>query len=369
MNVEMDVESRPVLQGIEVGFKPLFVLTLGEVALARYAQTMDPLAMEAPPPSERALSVLDAVTCNCATPVGLERFLSERKTGTVSNVLEARSQLNEAKEAYGATTIEHAAHISLVRGDIPLRPRGPMPRPPTEVEQTLEDVVSGMTMSEIADRYALSESAVRDRYVALMAFYGNARNLPTAVRRAHEVGHWPAAMSLPAHTIAGIAMAGSVDKPLSTVQLEAVKDRSEGLGNAESALIRETREDVQKTRMRAAFRIFGALSTSELITKAVVTGALHIEHTVPGKLLTVQERVVGCGVALGLSNVEIGKQCFVVEDTIKRYMRKIFQKLGATSREQVARRLFEDQYLVPSSMPPRVRIKPYTFPEAWISSI
>lgn len=57
------------------------------------------------------------------------------------------------------------------------------------------------------------------------------------------------------------------------------------------------------------------------------------------KLLTVRERQIAGFVAQGLTNREIGQQLWISTDTVKQALKKMFRKLGVSSRIEMVMRL------------------------------
>jgi DNA-binding CsgD family transcriptional regulator len=102
---------------------------------------------------------------------------------------------------------------------------------------------------------------------------------------------------------------------------------------------REARDQLrtaQEMFERAGASLFAERARSEL----EATGA----HTSPGGRgqtidLTPQEAMVARLAASGSTNAEIGATLFISANTVDYHLRKVFQKLGITSRRQLAERL------------------------------
>jgi DNA-binding CsgD family transcriptional regulator len=97
----------------------------------------------------------------------------------------------------------------------------------------------------------------------------------------------------------------------------------------------EAREEL--SRAVSAFGVVGA-STWELRALAELRAAgARVPRAASGAELTAQEERVARLVADGLSNKEIAARLVLSTKTVEGHLRNIFEKLGATSRTQVAR--------------------------------
>jgi DNA-binding NarL/FixJ family response regulator len=358
----MEFEPKVLPRGREIGRFPLVAITLGELSIMQYVDAAQ-IDIEQPTPPLESLAALDAVTRNCETSEAVTHHIANKYGLIVRTV---RDKLSEAVSIYGAATLEQATNIALVRGDISMRrPKVYMSRPLPELGNILEDVAVGLTTPQIAEKYSINEAVVGWRYGELMKHYGNACNMSTVLRRARESGHWPVVTDRSIRTFAGIAMGHTAawPRPLSPARLDVVQDRSEGLSNAESGIRRSRAEDTQKTHLARAYGEYDAGSASELISKAIIRNMLKI-NTFDGPPLTLRQKAVGCGVALGLTNAEIGAQLGVSEDTATGNVGELFSTLDVKGREQLTRRLYEGEYLVVSRMPPRPLTAPYTIPQS-----
>ena len=59
--------------------------------------------------------------------------------------------------------------------------------------------------------------------------------------------------------------------------------------------------------------------------------------------LTARERQIAELVALGKKNAEVGAELWITENSVKQALKKIFRKLGVSSRTQMARQLLEEK--------------------------
>jgi DNA-binding CsgD family transcriptional regulator len=87
---------------------------------------------------------------------------------------------------------------------------------------------------------------------------------------------------------------------------------------------------------RSGATVFVPRTEAEL---AAAGGAPHRESADDGLDLTTQERAIARLAASGRTNAEIGARLFVSPNTVDYHLRKVFQKLGITSRRQLAERL------------------------------
>jgi DNA-binding NarL/FixJ family response regulator len=342
----------------------LTIVSLAEMAMLQYARE-HVFLNEQPAPPHKDLSVLDALTRDCGQPRYIVEALAKRYP------LEERDVpvgLESVRNTYGARTDEQATNIALALQDIPLRPRAPKERMYSRYEAILEDTANGLTVQEIAAKNSTTVKDITGRHAIIMQYYDSAKNLPTAIRRARESGHWPTTEILPRHTIAGIALQGGSAMSLTDAEKRAVRDRSQGMTNAESGAQYETLEGTQKAHVRNAAKKGRAHSTSELIVKASLRQILDLEYEEPKAVLTAREVTVSCGLVLGLSNTQLAKQLVLSEHTIKTHLRKIFPKIDAVDREHAGRRLLELQYFVPSELPRRPQTAPYRIPRLLIAA-
>ena len=107
-------------------------------------------------------------------------------------------------------------------------------------------------------------------------------------------------------------------------------------------LRRERRRTAARTQFRAALATFEAYRSEPLAERARAelrasgeTARKRDPSTIDQ--LTPQELQIARFVAQGLSNKEVAAQLFLSPRTIDAHLRKVFTKLGVTSRTQLAR--------------------------------
>ena len=107
-------------------------------------------------------------------------------------------------------------------------------------------------------------------------------------------------------------------------------------------LRRERRRTAARTQFRAAlatFEVFGAEPLAERARAELRATGESARKRDPSTIdqLTPQELQIARFVAQGLSNKEVAAQLFLSPRTIDAHLRKVFTKLGITSRTQLAR--------------------------------
>jgi DNA-binding CsgD family transcriptional regulator len=105
-------------------------------------------------------------------------------------------------------------------------------------------------------------------------------------------------------------------------------------------LRRERRRVDARERLRTAFEMFNAMGIEAFAARAerelLATGEQVRKHSVETREeLTVQEAQVARLARGGLSNAEIGERLFISQHTVAYHLRKVFSKLGITSRNQL----------------------------------
>ncbi|TDD64904.1 helix-turn-helix transcriptional regulator [Jiangella aurantiaca] len=105
-------------------------------------------------------------------------------------------------------------------------------------------------------------------------------------------------------------------------------------------LRREGRRQDARTQLRTAYGMFttaGAGAFAERTRRELAaTGEVVDEHTGPASdSLTAQEAHIADLAGAGLTNAEIGARLFLSHHTVEWHLRKVFTKLGITSRQQL----------------------------------
>jgi DNA-binding CsgD family transcriptional regulator len=108
-------------------------------------------------------------------------------------------------------------------------------------------------------------------------------------------------------------------------------------------LRRRKRRREARTYLRAAMESFEQSGAGPFAQRARVellaTGEQVTAETRSDLGLTSQETTVARLAGLGLTNAEIGASLFLSPNTVDYHLRKVFQKLGISSRRQLADRL------------------------------
>jgi DNA-binding CsgD family transcriptional regulator len=99
-----------------------------------------------------------------------------------------------------------------------------------------------------------------------------------------------------------------------------------------------------RDQLRPAFEIFdriGARPFAERARRELEAAGQRVtsNQRSGGLELTRQEAAVARLAAAGRTNAEIGSSLFISTNTVDYHLRKVFQKLGITSRRQLADRL------------------------------
>ncbi|PZF82653.1 LuxR family transcriptional regulator [Jiangella anatolica] len=105
-------------------------------------------------------------------------------------------------------------------------------------------------------------------------------------------------------------------------------------------LRREGRRQDARTQLRSAHGMFTAAGAAAFAERArrelAATGEVVDEHARPAsEALTAQEAHVADLAGAGLTNAEIGARLFLSHHTVEWHLRKVFTKLGITSRRQL----------------------------------
>ena len=97
-------------------------------------------------------------------------------------------------------------------------------------------------------------------------------------------------------------------------------------------------------QLREAVRLFEEAGAQMFVPRATAeleAAGSRAETTPasPRQLLTAQELTIAEKAAVGRTNAEIASNMFISANTVDYHLRKVFQKLGISSRRQLADRL------------------------------
>jgi len=107
-------------------------------------------------------------------------------------------------------------------------------------------------------------------------------------------------------------------------------------------LRRQRRRRDARDQLHGAHDLFGSIGAeafaSRALTELRATGGQAREHTTSAAdTLTAQETLIARLASRGASNPQIAAQLFISPATVAYHLRKVFVKLGVTSRDQLAR--------------------------------
>jgi DNA-binding CsgD family transcriptional regulator len=113
-------------------------------------------------------------------------------------------------------------------------------------------------------------------------------------------------------------------------------------------LRRQRRRGEARDQLRTALEMFDAMGMAAFAARARAELRATGERARPrspaaAEVLTLQEEQIARLVAGHLTNREIAARLFISESTVEYHLRKIFRKLGVTSRTQIARTLRNDK--------------------------
>jgi DNA-binding CsgD family transcriptional regulator len=105
-------------------------------------------------------------------------------------------------------------------------------------------------------------------------------------------------------------------------------------------LRRQKRRSAARDQLRMAHNLFNDIGAAAFAARAESElKAIGSSETATGDLLTPQEAQVARLAAAGRTNQEIATQLFISTHTVEYHLRKVFRKLGVSSRRKLAREL------------------------------
>jgi ATP/maltotriose-dependent transcriptional regulator MalT len=163
-------------------------------------------------------------------------------------------------------------------------------------------------------------------------------------------------MTAPSSPPVGSSRAGAAPRPrrlrrpLTGREIEVVTLIAEGLTNEEVAGKLGIARHTVKSHMAHILDALGALNSAHAVAIAHCRGQIGPRRAVPSNSeVSPREVQVLEGVAVGMTDLQIGRKLWVSQHTIKSHLRRIYGKLGVCSRAQAVDAAFRSGLLVARS--------------------
>jgi DNA-binding CsgD family transcriptional regulator len=316
---------------------PIIVMTLGEAMLEGF-RIDGPFAPTVPFPEgwERAVETFDAGVVSSRQGLGVEG-------GEVDPLVDM------VMTRYGAKTPAQAISGLVNDGQAPFEigERSLSVEPDGMWDKILERAEAGADGATIMKDLSLSGKDFLNYCRSMQTAFGCEPNLAALMRSAYVFGLRSRSLANEQTVLVdnNSTVLTLPPRPIPSIterEREVITERSFGHNNKEVGRELYVSEDTVKTHLRRVNARLGAHEFTEAFAKYVILGVIACERQSPlGRGLAPREREVLVGVTVGKTNLEIGKELGVSEDTIKTHVRRILAKTDAKNRGHAARRAFE----------------------------
>jgi ATP/maltotriose-dependent transcriptional regulator MalT len=136
-------------------------------------------------------------------------------------------------------------------------------------------------------------------------------------------------------------------RPLTDREIQVLSLIADGLTNEEVAHKLGIARHTVKSHMSHILDALGALNSAHAVAIAHCRGQIEPRRTIPwNSEVSYREVQVLEGVAVGMTDLQIGRKLWVSQHTIKSHLRRIYGKLGVCSRAQAVDTAFRSGLLV-----------------------